>query len=446
MRYSISLVVLLLFLGVFAESAYACTCVGPPMPCDAFGSADAVFVGTATSMLGSKQRDSKEVDWTPRSFKFTVEQSYSGIDGTEVEVFTGRGGGDCGYSFKIGERYLVYAYRHENKLRTSICSRTRPFAQASEDLEFLGNLSSLPAGATISGQIVRDEPAKKGESLNDQFVVRIEGADVRREVRPDADGRYRVTGLPPGKFKVTLELPEVFTTHQREREIKVSDRGCAQAVFYLSENGRLSGRVVDEHGIVVPRILVSVIDPSTDPKEKYVTIDRTDEEGRFNFSSLQAGKYLLGVNFSHYPELNDSTNAYPPTFYPGVADQPSAEVITLGVGEKRTGLEIRVPLPRPSSVLKGQIVWQDGSPVTGASLSVIDQTLSRTNTRNGVDVDQNGAFTINGYVGQKLVLQANSNRPYVANAQNQPMERSEPVRVTLERATQTVKVVITKLR
>jgi hypothetical protein len=61
-------------------------------------------------------------------------------------------------------------------------------------------------------------------------------------------------------------------------------------------------------------------------------------------------------------------------------------------------------------------------------------------------VDHEGQFKIDGYIGQKLILEASSNRPYVPNAKNRPRERSEPVRITLERPAETAKIVITKLR
>jgi hypothetical protein len=442
----IVLIVCLLLFGAFAQSAQACTCAPQPLPCESYGVASAVFVGTVTGVREVERSNKKDLDWTPRGFKFSVEQSYLGVAGTEIEVFTGRGGGDCGYPVKRGERYLVYAHKYKDRFTTSICSRTKQFSRATEDLAFLGNLSSLPPGATIYGRIVRNTTPKKDESLNDDVVLRIEGADVRREIRPDANGHYRVAGLPAGKFKVTLQLPEGLTTYQPEREVSISDRGCASLDFSIDENGRLSGSVVDAAGQPVPHILVSVVEPASDPRKRFVTLGRTDDEGHFSFSSLPSGKYLLAVNFEPFPEANRRTNAYPSAFYPGVTDQPDAEVITLAVGENRTGLEIRIPLPQATSILKGRIVWADGSPVAGESLSVGDVTHGDSSARIGVEVDHEGQFKIDGYIGQKLILEASSNRPYVPNAKNRPRERSEPVRITLERPAETAKIVITKLR
>jgi hypothetical protein len=146
---------------------------------------------------------------------------------------------------------------------------------------------------------------------------------------------------------------------------------------------------------------------------------------------------VIAVNFHRYPDLNDPASAYPPTFYPGVSDQAGAKVITIEVGENRTGLEVQVPLPRPVSVINGEVVWSDGSPATPASIIVMDRTYSDSGIRHGVDVDQQGKFTIKGYVGQKFTLEAHS---------NQPIERFEPVRITLQRPTETVKIVINKIR
>ncbi|HEU0251536.1 MAG TPA: carboxypeptidase regulatory-like domain-containing protein, partial [Pyrinomonadaceae bacterium] len=398
MRRVIVLIGIAALFGVLAPQVEACSCAPRSMPCESYGLASAVFVGTVQSV---RDAELSNTSWTPRVFRFSVDKAYLGVTGSEIEVSTGRGGGDCGYNFQVGQRYLVYAYlNRNNRLTTGICSRTTRYSQATEDLEFLDTVSSLPSGATIYGQVVRNTPPKKdAPPISDEVVVKIEGGEVQREVRPDAQGRYRVAGLPPGKFKVTVQLPEKFTVGQPEREVTISDRGCASVVFYIDENGRISGTVVDEAGRLIPRIMVSLVDPASNPREVFGIFDRTDEQGRFTLSSIPAGRYLIAVNFNRSPDPKDPTNSYRPTFYPGVAEQASAEVITLSVGEKLSELEVRVPLRRDTSVIKGQVVRADGSPVASALLSVRDVTLSASSLRRGVELDQEGRFTIYGYVG-----------------------------------------------
>lgn len=449
MRYVIMLVTVVGWLGFMTSPAQACTCAGVGTPCDNFGSASAVFAGTVTATRGKERTKTDNGDELGyrQLFKFSVDQSYLGVSGTEVEVLTGMGGGDCGYAFKIGERYLVYAFLYQNQLVTSICSRTKLFADANEDLAFLGTLSSAAPGATIHGQLVRARDAKTElTAMASAALIKIEGGNVRREVHPDADGRYRVSGLPPGKFKVTVQLPETLLTDRPEREISVADRGCGALPFYVYDNGRVSGRVLDAEGQPVNNLRISIIDFDADPKISYAKSERTDLEGRFNISAIPAGRYVIAANDQRVKNPTDPTQAYPPAFYPGVVDQADAKVITLGPGEKLTDLDIRVPLPRPRSVATIQVVWADGSPVPKAFLTLKDAT-DKPDVAYGAPADEAGRFVINGYVGQQLIVEARSNREYVPlGAKFEPMERCDKVRIRLEKPQETFRVVITKLR
>ena len=448
MRSVVVLLGILIVVSLSSQPVNACTCGGSGSPCESYGKAAAVFVGTAVAVQRNeppKQKDRREVDWSPMVYKFSIEQSYLGVSGTEVEVRTGSGGGDCGYEFKIGQRYLVYAYRYKDNLSTSICTRTRSFSNANEDLAFLGTLSSATPGVTIYGGI-RDREGKSGP-VNSEVLITIESESERKEIRPDGEGRFRVSGLPPGKYKVNLRLPETLTTYRPEQEITVADRGCAAVEWYVTDNGRVSGRVINADGEPVARILVSLIKPDDNPKESYDKLERTDDDGRFSFSAVPQGSYLIGVNHTRFPDPNDPTNAYPPAFYPGVVDQAHAQTITVGTGEKLTNLEVRIPSKRPASILRVTVVWSDGSPVVNAQLSVMDVTQGESGHRYGVSANEQGQFRIEGYTGQKLVIEARSNRRYVpGNSPNDPMERVDPKRITLERPSETVRIVITKLR
>ena len=239
-------------------SAIGCSRIGPGTPCQSYGSASAVFVGTAITERTAERKPGtrpEEIDWTPRTFKFSVEQAFIGVPTTEVEIGTGQGGGDCGYDFKLGSRYLVYAYQssQSNRLTTSICTRTAPFDKANEDLEFLRGLKSLNPGVSINGEVKRNRLSiAKGDAVPVGPLVGIglivEGEGERREIKTDDQGRYSLTGLRAGKYKVTLQLPDELSTYKTEQVINVSDRGCAVVNYFVVDNGRLSGKVSGPEG------------------------------------------------------------------------------------------------------------------------------------------------------------------------------------------------------
>lgn len=414
---------ILFVIALASANANACSCVTPRSPCESFGSASAVFVGTVIS--GERG-----------AFKFSVEQAYSGVSGTQVEVFTGLGGGDCGFYFEIGRRYLVYAYRHQDKLGTNICTRTKPFEIAREDLAFLGSLSSAASGVTLSGEVRHGDI--KGKFVPSDATVIVQGELQRKEVRPDAEGKFSVSGLSPGKFKVSLKLPDKFTaSYHQDQELMVTDRGCASVMWFVTDNGRISGRVVTVEGLPVAKIEVSLVDPAK--LDETITSARTDEEGKFKFGPLEPGRYLVAVNRTRHSDHKDPTNAYTPTFYPGVTDQTHARVITLEAGENASDLEIRVAAKRTTSVINGNVVWDDGAPVKNAMVLVKDAAYGEFWV---LKADGQGRFKIDGYVSQKLVVEARHEPPNAESSE--PVEISEEITITLERSAETLRIVINR--
>ncbi|HEV3468120.1 MAG TPA: carboxypeptidase regulatory-like domain-containing protein [Pyrinomonadaceae bacterium] len=239
-----------------AGRASGCSCAVPGPPCQEYGRASAVFVGTVVGLQTSK-RGGGRYEFAPRVFRFSVEQAFSGVEGAEVEVATGRGGADCGYNFRKGEKYLVYAYRgaEGGRLSTGICSRTRPYPAAAEDLEFLSGLGSMPSGVQITGRVVRARPGgAEAEPKYDgvpSVTLHVTGGGQTREVVTDSQGIYRLEGLRPDTYKVEVRAPAGLTGQPPSREVKIGDRGCAVVDFYLVGDGRAA----DARGRPVPKIL-----------------------------------------------------------------------------------------------------------------------------------------------------------------------------------------------
>ena len=451
--------VALFVMTLSVANALGCSCAGPGTPCQGYGSASAVFVGTAIAVRTVERTvnsDREEIDyWAPRTFKFMVEQSFLGVQAMEIEVSTGMGGGDCGYDFKLGSRYVVYAHQFSkaNRLTTSICTRTKPFDDSGEDLEFLRSLGSRSPGVTINGEVKRGQQSvAKGDSTVVGPVANIglvvEGEGERREIQTDGEGRFILTGLSPGKHKVTLLLPDEMFTHRPEQEIRVSDRGCANVSYLVVDNGRLSGKVLDPEGQPAAGVLLTLIEADEiDPLKHYNRLVRADDQGRYSFSALPPGRYLVAVNLTRFPELNDPTNAYPRTYYPDVSDISKAEVITLGAGENARERDLRLSTRRAPSIVSGKVVWADGTPVANAGISFRDVTYHDPKMNYGIQADEQGYFTIKGYVGQAFVIEPRSNRPYSGDPRRfEPMERVEPVRIVLSNPTELLKIIITKLR
>lgn len=128
-------------MSAFCESA-RCTCIDAPAPAVALSSANAVFLGTVSSLRETTQLlDGEDSEIPAREVTFRVHASWKGVDVADrrIVVSTGHGGGDCGYNFEVGVTYLVYAHGGEGGLTTSICSRTAPAKTARADFDALGH-------------------------------------------------------------------------------------------------------------------------------------------------------------------------------------------------------------------------------------------------------------------------------------------------------------------
>jgi len=128
---------------VTARGARACTCLPAPPPLKAFAGAEAVFRGRVTG-IAQKPTYAPQIDRMVQGYEVSVEvtQSWKGGVAGAGKVDTGSGLGDCGFEFRKGDSYLIYAVRTPaGHWYTNACTRTKSVKRVGEEiLELEGKL------------------------------------------------------------------------------------------------------------------------------------------------------------------------------------------------------------------------------------------------------------------------------------------------------------------
>lgn len=207
-------------------NATACTCV-PDIPlCESFWQSDAVFAGEVTQI--EERRPAKAVAsfLGTRRVRISVEQVWRGDVPPSVEVTTGSGGGDCGYPFRKGRKYLVYASEEQGRLITHVCAPTKPFDRAAADLEYL-NAAAASTGGRVYG-IVRRADRRSAR----KYMVVLDGGGQRQTVT-DANGAFEFTDVPAGSYTVRV-LPRDTEGAYGRQDVRLTDpRACARRDFTI---------------------------------------------------------------------------------------------------------------------------------------------------------------------------------------------------------------------
>lgn len=103
-----------------------------------FREAAAIFEGEVKSI---ETHEESGAIFERRIVTLRVLEVYKGPKEKTLVVGTGLGDADCGYNFKVGKKYLVYAFKNpEGRLTTTICERTRPLWRAVADRRYLEEL------------------------------------------------------------------------------------------------------------------------------------------------------------------------------------------------------------------------------------------------------------------------------------------------------------------
>lgn len=125
-----------------ASESLACSCLPlEDVPIekqvrDAYAQSTSVFVGEVVDVTTNSETFSVAV-------KFKVEKSWNQKAAKNTTVFTASQDGLCGFKFEIGKKYLVYAKKSNDVLKTDLCTRTAS-ATANKDIAILNKIKKAP--------------------------------------------------------------------------------------------------------------------------------------------------------------------------------------------------------------------------------------------------------------------------------------------------------------
>ena len=199
----------------------------------------------------------------------------------------------------------------------------------------------LSRGGAISGRVVDEfgDPLAGANVSALRLQSSPDGARTARtgtSVPSDDNGSYRIYGLPPGQYYVS-----------------VNDPSAARMILLTSPGGSTGAQTL----------------------------------------TIEAESFSPAVTAVR-GSINPERTSYAPTYYPGTANITEAQRLNLGLGEEQLGINLTI-VPIRAAKITGRVMGSNGTPLRAqvSLTSQMGQGFSPSGGRNGSSSD--GAFTLN---------------------------------------------------
>ncbi len=295
--------------------------------------------------------------------------------------------------------------------------------------------ASISGRVTIAGKaavnakvVVKNRPALENQGLS--IALSESGRGEDHVVLTDAEGRYRVTNLPEGKYEAHVllggsvrekpspneSLIESFTLDEGESRENVD--------FALVRGGVITGRVTDAYGrpLIARAVSLQVVNEvgrTQDVRNLQVfqgqmtefDMFQTDDRGVYRIFGVRAGRYLVSAGGDSGMALVAGAGGdYLRAWHPGVADENLAKFIEVAAGGEVTGVDIRLSVARKTYEASGRVIDDETErPIAGAFISCAKVGGSGEDMDFGLPgaapkTDEQGNFRISGLTSGQYQL------------------------------------------
>lgn len=219
----------------------------------------------------------------------------------------------------------------------------------------------------------------------------------------DEEGRFQLTNLPPGQWRVTVSKGGYFTWQPGQQRpfsapppITLTRGQRITADVPLSRGGVINGRVFDESGEPLAGLRVRVYRARMAQGHRRLVdvgaADYTDDTGAFRIFGLPPGDYYVAASLRMAPLESVVQTTYSPTYYPGTGELAEAQRIRVELGTESNAIFPLLPVRSVS--LSGTVLTSSGGPAN-AFLNVLSES-AELGTPLGIGgvTQPDGTFTI----------------------------------------------------
>jgi hypothetical protein len=207
-------------------------------------------------------------------------------------------------------------------------------------------------GSSVSGTVVDGT----GSGVRGLEVIAVR-EQIKRTATTDENGRYRLSGLEPGRYRISVrqqvvrQAPRVIGT----KEIVVfRDQDLSGIDIRARSLGEISGRITDANREPISGIKVFLVASEYSlgaVRHSLALVSTSDDRGTYRFQGVDSGRAYLIFAQKSRPYFLDSVSDSPAspklrrpatisTFYPNSPSLEAAGRVTLLPGEMRDNIDI----------------------------------------------------------------------------------------------------------
>jgi hypothetical protein len=232
-------------------------------------------------------------------------------------------------------------------------------------------LAQKEAPASVSGRVTEGERGVAGVPVIIMSTDPSQRFKALARARTDAEGRYRLTGVQPGRYVITPVAPayvlQDISNFPPGKPLTLSAGDSVEDTdFRVVRGGVVTGRVTDSDGnpIVAEPVSVTLADQTNaQQRSPFFAVDQrdlsTDDRGVYRVYGLQPGRYHVSVGSDGRTMRAPGAKYYRRTFHPSAVEESQAKTVEVTAGGEATDVDITLGPPEKTYRVSGRFVMAE---------------------------------------------------------------------------------------